>query len=134
MSKILALMGRASSGKTTTISLLPAILLAHGYTQVPGMYVNHGADFLDAYTDGKIKLGITSAGDFESIVRDRLTILVAAGCDVCICACRTYGGTHVAIQSFTTFTHHFQQKTYAATVAQEPIVNAADANTMFSLI
>ncbi len=46
MSRIIALKGRGNSGKTTTINLLPNILLANGYSRVAGMFQQHGGDFL----------------------------------------------------------------------------------------
>lgn len=138
MSRIIALQGRGSSGKTTTINILPAILRANGYMQVPGMYQQHGADFLDVYENGIIRLGITSSGDTYDLVHDRLTDLINAGCAVCICACRTRDnvppGTIAAVNSFPGFTPTFIQKTYAATPSQEPAVNTADANTVFNAI
>lgn len=134
MSRIIALKGRGNSGKTTTINLLPNILLANGYSRVAGMYQNHGSDFLDVFENGKQRVGVTSSGDTYDLVHDRLTDLINAKCDVCVCACRTSGGTHTAIYNFTGYSSHFEQKTYAATPAQEPIVNAADANKLFSLI
>lgn len=102
--------------------------------QIPGMYRNHGADFSDVFTDGKIKVGVTSAGDTYDLVLQRLTRLVGAGCDVCICACRTHGGTHTAIHSFRGYTYHFEQKTYATGSAAQLAANSADANKLFSLI
>lgn len=134
MSRIIALQGRGNCGKTTTIKLLPAILTSHGYHPITGMYQNHGNDFLDVYTNGKVKVGVTSSGDNYDLVHDRLADLVAAGCDVCICACRSYGGTHTAINSFSGYTPKYVPKTIASTPAQEPVVNAADANTLYSLI
>lgn len=134
MNRIIALRGRGNSGKTTTIRLLPNILLAHGYIRVPGMYQNHGGDFLDVFENGKQRVGVTSSGDTYDLVSDRLTDLVNAGCDVCICACRTSGATHTAIFEFTGYASHFENKTYATTPAQEPIVNAADADNLYSLI
>lgn len=127
-------MGRGDSGKSTTIIMLPAILIANGYTQVPGIRRNYGGDILDVFNNGTLTVGVMSRGDGYKEVFDGLTILVAAGCDVCICACRTWGGTHAAIHSFTAYTSHFQPKVYAAIPANEPIVNAADANTLFTLI
>ncbi len=134
MSRIIALKGRGNSGKTTTINMLPNILLANGYSRVAGMFQQHGGDFLDVFENGKQRVGITSSGDTYDLVHDRLTDLINAKCDVCVCACRTSGGTHTAIYNFTGYTSHFEQKTYASNPAQEPIVNAADANKLFSLI
>lgn len=134
MNRIIALQGRGNSGKTTTINMLPAILLANGYRQVPGMYRPHGTDFLDVYENRIIRLGVTSSGDTYDLVHDRLTDLINAGCTVCICACRTSGGTHNSINGFTGYTATDIQKIYATTPAQEPIVNAADANTVFNAI
>ncbi|RZJ47457.1 MAG: hypothetical protein EOO19_09440 [Chryseobacterium sp.] len=134
MSRIIALKGRRNSGKTTTINLLPNILLANGYSRVAGMYQNHGSDFLDVFENGIQRVGVTSSGDTYDLVHDRLTDLINSKCDVCVCACRTSGGTHTAIYNFTGYTSHFEKKTYAGTPAQEPIVNAADANNLFSLI
>ena len=138
MGRIIALQGRANSGKSTTINLLPTILLAHGYSRVAGMYQNHGGDFLDVFENGKQRVGVTSSGDTHDLVHDRLTDLVNAKCDVCVCACRTFDrvppGTVAAVNSFSGYTPQFVPKTIATSVAQEPIVNAADANTVFSLI
>lgn len=134
MSRIIALKGRGNSGKTTTINILPNILIANGYSRVAGMYQKHGGDFLDVFENGKHRVGVTSSGDTYDLVHDRLTDLINAKCDVCVCACRTSGCTHTAIYNFTGYTSHFEQKTYAPTPAQEPIVNAADANKLFSLI
>lgn len=53
MSRIIALKGRGNSGKTTTISLLPNILLANGYSRVAGMFQQHGSDFLGVFENGK---------------------------------------------------------------------------------
>jgi hypothetical protein len=134
MSRIIALKGRGNSGKTTTINMLPNILLANGYSRVAGMFQQHGSDFLDVFENGKQRVGVTSSGDTYDLVHDRLTYLVNAKCDICVCACRISGGTHTAIYNFTGYTSHFEQKTYTATPAQEPIVNMADANKLFSLI
>lgn len=131
MSKIIALMGRASSGKTTTIHKLPALLLASGYEQLPGNFKKHGTDFIDIYTKDGLKLGITSSGDTYKIVNERLTILVSAKCDIIICACRTSGGTHAAINNFKNYTSEFIQKTYASLAANEQSVNTTDANVIF---
>lgn len=134
MGRIIALKGRGNSGKTTTINLLPNILLANGYIKVAGMYQNHDRDFLDVFENGKQRVGVTSSRDTFDLVHDRLTDLVNAGCDVCICACRTSGGILTAIYNFTGYASHFEQKTYASNPAQEPRVNAIDANKLFSLI
>lgn len=134
MGRIIALSGRANSGKSTTIKMLPAILIANGYSQVPGMFANFGGDIMDVFIKGKVRVGITSSGDTYDMVNDRLQDLVAAGCDACACACRTWGGTHNAINGIPGYTPQFQPKTYAATPAAELATNTADANTLFSLI
>ncbi|HVW98692.1 MAG TPA: hypothetical protein VHA56_22180 [Mucilaginibacter sp.] len=134
MGKIIALKGRAESGKSTTIGLLPQILIANGYTAVPGSRESHGKDFLEIYAKGTYRLGITSAGDTHDLVHQRITTLVTAKCDDIICACRTFGGTHVAINSFSGFTPDYVTKTYASSAAMEASVNSADANTLFSRI
>jgi hypothetical protein len=135
MSKIIALMGRANSGKTTTISkFLPPILLSKGYVPLPGSLKHFGADYLEVYTKGSLILGITSSGDTYDLVNQRLADLVAAKCDTIVCACRTSGGTHTAIHGIPGYSSVFIQKTYAASATQEPVVNNADANAVYAAI
>jgi len=134
MGRIIALSGRGNSGKSTTIKMLPDTLIANGYSQVPGMLKNYGGDIMDVFIKGKVKVGITSSGDTYDLVNNRLQDLVKIDCDVCICACRTWGGTHYAINSIAGYTAQFQPKTYATTAATELSTNTADANTLFSLI
>jgi hypothetical protein len=138
MKRIIALQGRGDSGKSTTIGILHDLLLSGGYTQVPGAFTPHGKDFIDVLTDGKRKIGITSSGDTYDLVHDRLQELITAGCQVCICACRTADrippGTIAAVNSFSGYSPEFVQKTYAQNPNQEPSINASDANNVFNEI
>ncbi len=137
MSRIIALRGRGGSGKTTTINMLPAILVLNGYHQVPVMYRQYGSDFLDMYENGQVIVGITSSGDTYDLVYERLTDLVNANCNVCICVCRTrdnvHPGTIAAVNCFPGYTATFVQKSYAIAAGQA-IANATDASTLFQTI
>ncbi len=139
MPKIIALKGKANSGKTTTIHLLPTVLLANGYHQVSQQPIPPAGDFEAVFENPikKIKLGVTSRGDTHDAVHNALDAFVNAGCDTCICACRTKDrvppGTNAAVNSFPTHPPQFVPKTLAL-IAAQPAVNANDANTLFSLI
>ena len=136
--KIIALQGRGDSGKTTTINLLPSILISNGFRQVPNKYQNHGGDFLDIYDDGNKKVGITSSGDTYDLVNDKLTDLVNEKCDVCICACRTADrkppGTIAATKKFPGYTNEYVAKTYATGSSGQLTTNQKDAQTLFNRI
>ena len=138
MARILALQGKGNSGKTTTINMLPALLLSAGYRQVPGMHKPYGYDFMDFFEKGGKRVGLTSAGDTYDAVHERLKDLLAASCDVCVCACRTRDngthGTNAAVHSFPGNTNEFMQKSYETIVVRQPIVNDLDAHSMFNLI
>ena len=58
MKKIIALKGRGGSGKSTTIKMLPSILLKNGYTQVDEKYQKHGFDILDVFQKEELRVGI----------------------------------------------------------------------------
>lgn len=135
MSKITALQGKANSGKSTTIKLLPDILQQNGYSQVSGAFKSFGGDILDVFENGHMRVGITSSGDNYDQVYEKLQILVAAGCDICICACRTYDrlppGSVAAALSFPGYSVQFVPKTYATSQAHEALANTSDANVLF---
>jgi hypothetical protein len=133
MGKIIALRGRAVSGKTTTIHLLPAILIAHGHRHVSGA-IPPDVDFSAIFENGKFKVGVTSIGDTYEDIHDALTHFVNAGCEVCICACRTWGRTVAAVNCFSTHPVQYVPKTIVSAPAHEAAANAADANTIFGLI
>lgn len=139
MKKIIALRGRASSGKTSTIRLLPAFLLANGYSLIDGsMPPPTKGDFSAIFEKGEMKIGVTSAGDSHDLVHIPLKHFVDKGCDVCVCACRTCDrgprGTNLAVNSFPSYPPQFVDKTIAPSQPQEPVVNQADARIVFSRI
>lgn len=138
MKKIIALKGRGGSGKSTTIKILPNILLKNGYGQVPGKFKQHGFDILDIFEKSGVKVGITSSGDTFDLVSKRLDELTKAGCEICICACRTSDrkppGTIAATQSYPNYKAFYMDKTYASDQTTQAKVNNSDANKLFRII
>lgn len=133
--KIIALQGRGDSGKTTTIKMLPDILIANGFKQVPNKNKNYGGDFLDIFVNGNKKVGITSSGDTFDLVNNRLTDLVKEKCDVCICACRTSDrkppGTIAATKNFSGYTTEYVAKSYANVTSGQLKANQNDSQRLF---
>lgn len=136
--KIIALQGRGNSGKTTTIKMLPDILLANGFKQVPNKMKNYGGDFLNIFQDGNKKIGITSSGDTFDLVKKRLNDLIIENCDVCICACRTADrippGTIAATKNFPNYTTEYVAKSYANGTTGQLQANQDDSQVLFSRI
>ena len=134
MPKIISLQGKGNCGKSVTINILRSILSENGYKPVPGMYQQHGKDFMDIYTDGTKKIGVTSRGAADNILFKDLYELIKADCDVCICACRSTGKTLSAINSFSRHSKVFLQKTHEPSPKKQPIANNMDAITLFLAI
>ena len=109
--RIIALRGRGYGGKTTTLRLLADILPNQDWTRVSRELHGNQIDIIDVYEDANgNRLGVASAGDHYDEVEPALRKLVAAGCTVIVCACRTkdmpnadgeYKGTHAAMYEFT---------------------------------
>ena len=88
--KIIALRGRGDIGKTATINLIPGILIEQGWTRIMRDMHGNRIDFIDVYEKDGIKLGVASAGDNYREVNIAMVVLVAEGCTIIICACRTF--------------------------------------------
>jgi hypothetical protein len=109
--RIIALRGRGSIGKTTTINMFADMLLTRGWTRESRLLHGNGVDITDVYVgaDG-VRLGVASAGDNFNEVDKSLRILFDANCTIVVCACRTRDmpdangvvqGTHFAMNQFT---------------------------------
>lgn len=137
MKIIIALRGKGSSGKTTTIRLLHDVLLANGYLLVHSNLRAKG-DFTAVFSKKNKRVGLTSSGDTYDLVHNRLQTLVDAGCTICVCACRTTDrrppGTNAAIRAFTDYSNRFVEKTQDSNPASQLITNMADAQMLFLII
>lgn len=133
--KIIALQGRGNSGKTTTIKMLPDILIANGFKQIRNKRKNYGADFLDFYDDGNKKIGITSSGDTFDLVNKRLNDLITENCDVCICDYRTADRkpprTIAATKNFPSYKTEFVAKSYANGTTDQLKANQGDSSFIY---
>lgn len=135
MNTIIALRGAGETGKSTTIGKLRDLLTQHGYRET--WYVPAGGDFLAVFTKEGKKIGVTSSGDTYDLVADRLTDMVNDGCEICVCACRSYDrgrGTNTAIAEFTNYRHQFVQKTVDRNPATQDRTNDTDAQRLFSTV
>lgn len=62
--RIIALRGRGSVGKTTTINMLADRLLTRGWRRESRVMHGNGVDITDVYVgDDGVRLGVASAGD-----------------------------------------------------------------------
>ena len=132
MNTIIALRGRANSGKSTTIGLLFGLLGQNGYQ--PEWRNTAGRDFIAVFTKNGQRIGVTSSGDTYDLVHDRLEELVNDNCSICVCACRTRGGTNEAIIEFTNYSNQFEKKMIDENGTTQATTNMNDAKKILSII
>ncbi len=97
--KIIALSGRANSGKTTTLniayeklcSLKSAVVLWHEP-------IGRGLDFIAVLRLGKTRVGVVSQGDEGDALEGNLRRLANESCALILCATRSYGFTVDAVE------------------------------------
>lgn len=130
---LIALRGRGNSGKTTTLNQLHALMLVHNYLPVPGQYSGR-VDFSDILAKSGKLIGITSYGDTQLSVRQRLISFNQASCDIMICACRTDGGSLRAITSYDDVEIRFIPKTIVQQVNLRANTNLFDAMRLLTMI
>ncbi|MGN7724525.1 hypothetical protein ACTJIL_01730 [Luteimonas sp. 22616] len=93
MSHIIALQGRASSGKTSTLLQVFSDLQAkHPSAMVQILAGRTDLKVLMHGVNGKV-VGIETQGDPNSRLKKSLSDFLAAKCDIIFCACRTSGMT-----------------------------------------
>ncbi len=86
---IVALRGKTSTGKTTTIKILHNLLMQNNYVQISTTYNQDGGDFAAIFSKHGRLIGVSSSGDSYDALQDSLNGLAKANCSICICACRT---------------------------------------------
>jgi hypothetical protein len=138
MKAIIALRGRGNSGKSETIRILHDLLLQNGYAQVRSDFRTDGNDFITVFSKSEYLIGITSSGDTYDLVHDKLNELINDGCEICVCACRTYDrvppGTNAAILEFDNFANQFIEKTLDENINTQTATNRTDAQRLLSEI
>lgn len=96
MATIIAVVGKASSGKTT--------LIKEAYKHFKGIPPERGDIRPDDNTILTIKgkrVGFASIGDMEKEVSEAIKIFLKKKCDIIIIACRSRGGTQKVILRHT---------------------------------
>lgn len=138
MKTILALRGKANTGKSTTIRILHDLLIQYDFELINSNLANTNGDFIAVFKKNEKLIGLTSSGDLYDFVHDNLVELIDDGCELCICACRTYDrvppGTNAAVEEFTDFQHQFIEKTYDDNVISQVSTNRNDAQNLLTLI
>lgn len=134
MKTIIALRGKGNSGKSEAIRILHELLLHNGYLEVEGNFRQSRKDYHTIFSKNGMLIGVTSLGDTYKIVKDKLKIFEDAKCEICVCACRTYGGTIDAIMELTNYENQFIDKELEWNVNIQSIVNRNDAIRLLSEI
>lgn len=86
---VIANRGSKEQGKTSSIREVFNVLAAKYPTNV---YIDYG-DIMATIQIGDVLVGLESQGDPSSRIFDSLKKFVELGCDVIVCACRSYGDT-----------------------------------------
>lgn len=138
MNKIIALRGRGSSGKSSTIKYLYNILIDKGFKQIEGKSPKIKGDFTAILSKDGIVIGLTSLGDIHNLVYDKLKFLVDNKCLICVSACRTFDkkqpGTNAAIESFNSYEYEYIEKTINNDEYSQVKTNEKDAERILDAI
>lgn len=99
MKSIIAIYGKANSGKTSTIKKISR-LLCQEYHYSSEKVEDKGDDIYQVLTKDTFKIGIISQGDVGSWVEEYLAELTKRECNLIICATRTRGKTCEAVDKY----------------------------------
>jgi hypothetical protein len=94
-------------------------------------------EILAVFTKNDKRIGISSLGDRGEDVRKQLNELINKnGCNICVTACRSRGGTHDAIFQFAEYADKFIEKTvdYTEDAVIQENTNQQDAQRLFEEI
>lgn len=131
---LISLRGRGNSGKTTTVTQLHSLMIESGYLQVPGQYSSR-VDFTDILAKNGKLIGITSYGDTEDAIRERLIRFNEANCDIMICACRSDGGSLRAVtNTLSDIEIRLIPKTIVQRINIRETTNLCDAMRLLSIV
>ncbi|KMJ45456.1 hypothetical protein AB204_09055 [Xenorhabdus khoisanae] len=88
---MIALKGTRNAGKTKTLnSLIEKLESSNNFEQI---YKHGSVDTIVVFVVKNIKVGISTGGDDESIVEERVGKLIECGCDIIVSATKTWGKT-----------------------------------------
>lgn len=137
--KVIALRGAHNTGKSHTLNIVYQILLRDGYVQVTGHFRVLGnpvfEDFIDILEKDGQWVGFVGMGDYQrgpGSLRNLLGELQNKGCTLSLCCCRDIPKIERAVTNYPN--HLFVNKTLSAGPHNDRIVNALDADAMFTLI
>jgi hypothetical protein len=133
MNWIIALRGRYDAGKTTTIRLLLEFLdRRDDFELIRSNYVagQDRTDFVTVFSYNDCLIGVTSSGDTFDAVNNRLQEFVDEDCQICVCACRTYGQTNTAVEGFEDYEVQYIEKTFARNPLERNEANRGDAELL----
>ena len=90
---IIAVYGRASEGKSSTIKNILTILKQYRFAKIE--ILKEDGDVLAIVELNGVKIGIESQGDPKSrmISEETIELLISKGCEIIVCATRTEGMT-----------------------------------------
>lgn len=137
--KVIALRGPQNTGKSHTLNIVYQLLLRDRYVQVPGHFRVLGnpvfEDFIDILEKDGQWVGLVGMGDYQrgsGSLRNLLGELQNKGCKLSLCCCRDNPKIERAVTNYPN--HLFVNKTPSAGPDNDRIVNAFDADAMFTLI
>lgn len=95
MKKVIALKGKSNQGKTSTIvKVIELLQEKYPSWEVIDVYEMGGKERCCIFiTDKDLKIGITTQGDNEELIKKNVQPLVDDDCKIIICATRTRGAT-----------------------------------------
>ncbi|KQP17034.1 hypothetical protein [Pseudorhodoferax sp. Leaf265] len=135
MKTVLALSGSSNRGKSTTLNLVIDLLkAAYPHAQVEERRYKVDRTFV-LVIDGR-KVGVETQGDPASRLPTSLKRFVDAGCEVIVCACRSYGATTQSVEDLATRDYAIQwfAKDRSDHVADQARDNADVAKRIFEAV
>jgi hypothetical protein len=142
METIIALVGKAKTGKSPTFEILYNILQNRiGYIEDKKCFKKNqgGRDYRAVFEKNGKRIGIASSGDKSEILDRQIKILNEFCCNICVCTCHPFiqGKSNmfsIIFKSNNSKNHFFINKTLETANAKQMGINNDDALKIITLI